>query len=281
MGTGGAAGTGGAMGTGGAAGTGGAMGTGGAAPGCGNSTVDAGEECDGAAPEGKTCTDYGYVAAGTLACGPDCKVSLAGCKAACNNGVTEPGEECDTTAGPKQFCTGACTIQDINVVINEIRYNDGTNPDTETFIELFGTPNLSLNGFKIVGIDGANGNTTGEIDLKGKKLNADGYFVAYHSQITTVPALADESRMASDVTDFQDGPDAVRLVFSGMTVDAVGYGNPGANPFYGEGPLSTDYASNSANTLTESLCRMPNGTDTNNNRLDFQVCAPSPGTANP
>src|SRR5262245_6329045 len=64
---------------------------------CGNGVRDAGEDCDGTAPD-VTCEALGYVG-GTVSCTADCRLDLRGClirpPATCGNGRRDPGESCD------------------------------------------------------------------------------------------------------------------------------------------------------------------------------------------
>src|SRR5262249_44089152 len=59
---------------------------------CGNDTVDAGEQCDGAPPHDATCASLGF-ARGKLAC-TQCHVDASGC-IACGNGTINGKEQCD------------------------------------------------------------------------------------------------------------------------------------------------------------------------------------------
>jgi hypothetical protein len=59
---------------------------------CGDGTVDAGEECDGAPPRDTTCASLGF-ARGKLAC-TQCHVDASGC-IACGNGAINGKEQCD------------------------------------------------------------------------------------------------------------------------------------------------------------------------------------------
>ena len=80
---------------------------------------------------------------------------------------------------------GVAQAQQLN--FNEI-YASMTSTDTAEFIELKGTPGMSLNGYVVVGIDGQGG-AQGRIDrvwdLNGLSVPMDGYFVM--GNIATVP----------------------------------------------------------------------------------------------
>jgi hypothetical protein len=82
---------------------------------CGNEQVNQGEQCDGSALGGQTCTDFGF-ASGALRC-RQCHVDTGRCSQ-CGNGALNAGEQCDGTALRGKTCaalgfTGgalACTI---------------------------------------------------------------------------------------------------------------------------------------------------------------------------
>ncbi|WP_096328825.1 hypothetical protein [Nannocystis exedens] len=62
---------------------------------CGDGNVDANEACDGESLVGSTCMTEGY-GAGTLVCGPDCKLFTDGCYT-CGDGIVHMAEACDGT----------------------------------------------------------------------------------------------------------------------------------------------------------------------------------------
>ena len=60
-------------------------------PGCGNGTVDPGEDCDGIDLGGETCASQGFDS-GTLLCSSACTFDTSGCVlATCGDGVVGPG----------------------------------------------------------------------------------------------------------------------------------------------------------------------------------------------
>jgi hypothetical protein len=67
------------------------------APGCGNGTIDAGEQCDGTELGGVDCMAFGYTD-GSLGCNVSCFYDLSGCacgEITCGNGTIEAPEQCD------------------------------------------------------------------------------------------------------------------------------------------------------------------------------------------
>ena len=67
---------------------------------CGNSKLDAGEQCDGVLLNGATCeTVVGFGSKGTLSCDGYCRYNTTNCSPAvtCGNGKLDAGESCDGT----------------------------------------------------------------------------------------------------------------------------------------------------------------------------------------
>jgi hypothetical protein len=71
---------------------------------CGDSTVNLGEDCDGASLGGQTCASLGFQS-GTLACAPDCTFDTSECVAgSCGDGFVDLSEECDGTNLDGETC---------------------------------------------------------------------------------------------------------------------------------------------------------------------------------
>jgi hypothetical protein len=91
-------------------------------------------------------------------------------------------------------------------VINEV---DADQPaaDTQEFVEIYGTPGASLNGFLLVffngNADGVNSYLT--VDLTGNTIPASGYFVYGNIAVPNVNVVAADNSI-------QNGPDAVALI---------------------------------------------------------------------
>jgi cysteine-rich repeat protein len=181
------------------------------------------------------------------------------------------------------------------LVINEIDY-DNVGTDTAEFIELYngGSTALSLAGFHLAFVNGANSQTYTTVDLAPAGTIMPGQYlvVGATSVVSTVPAgvlIID----AGAVTDYiQNGsPDGMALVnvttqtlidalsYEGAITMATGTGLTGAVNLVEGTVLPTSVAD--SNTVPGSLCRIPNGTDTNNAATDWKFCSAStPGAAN-
>ena len=154
-------------------------------------------------------------------------------------------------------------------ILNEVCY-DGSGADAyETFTEILGPAGMSLSGWALRGINGADGSAYRTISLTGATIPTDGLLVVATSSATG--AVLGARDLTANV-DWQNGPDAVLLLDSnGAVVDALQYGNAGAYNA-GEGNYATDVAAGWS--LTRNLV----GMDTNDNAYDFTgTSTPTPG----
>ncbi|GAA5436829.1 ABC transporter [Deinococcus aquaticus] len=148
-------------------------------------------------------------------------------------------------------------------VINELFY-DSAGTDVGTFIELRGPAGLSLSGYTLAAFDTA-GTQYRTITLSGT-IPASGYFVV--AQDTTVASR----NLVNAGADLNNGAGSVRLLKGTGIVDGVAYGSPTSNK--GEGTSAATTGAGSA------LARVPDGSDTNANSVDFKVQLSTPGAAN-
>lgn len=155
-------------------------------------------------------------------------------------------------------------------LLSEVFYDAVGSDDGKVFVELAGTPGLSLAGFRLQGINGADGRVTVTLDLSGT-FGADGLFVVADAGIGGVTQVVDADLVLD--FDFQNGPDSVVLRDAmGTVIDALGYG-AGAAFFAGEGTPAPDVAAG------ESLQRL-DGVDRDDNALDFALNpTPTPGSS--
>ncbi len=177
------------------------------------------------------------------------------------------------TTGPTATPTGPTPTPPpvYPLIINEIHVNPD-NQDLGCFVELYytGTRRISLDGYKLVGVNGYDGSDYNSISLTGE-IEPGGYFVI--AQDGSV-ANAD---MVDEMVNYQNGPDNIQLRTGTEVVDAVGYGTFGADDhFAGEGNPA-DYPNPTGN---KSLSRLPDATDTNDNAADFHPGELTPGEAN-
>lgn len=174
-----------------------------------------------------------------------------------------------------QSCSQGVCVQALppaDIVINELLY-DSEGSDTNVFVEIKGPAGTSLEGFFIVGVNGATGADYQAVALTGS-VAASGFFVVAHTQADST--IAEQAGQFSDEVNFENGPDSVQLRFGETVVDAVGYGTfPEGTFFGGEGEPAVDVVAG------HSLGRDSQGTDTNDNATDFSEFAmSSPGSAN-
>jgi hypothetical protein len=157
------------------------------------------------------------------------------------------------------------------VQISEVLY-DATGADNgKVFVELWGAPGTSLDGYTLEGVNGADGAVGPVLALSGV-IPADGFFV-----------VGDTDGTASQVEnvdltlnfDFQNGPDSVVLRDAlGAVLDSLGYGVFGPSDiFAGEGNAAPGAAAG------QSLARFFADRDTDDNLADFGLLdVPTPGS---
>lgn len=153
-------------------------------------------------------------------------------------------------------------------VLNEILY-DGPGSDPEhVFTEIAGIPGFDLAGWRLDGVNGANGLVYRSISLDGLRIPDDGLLLLATASATG-EVLAARDFVAA--VDWQNGPDAVRLLDAlGTVVDALQYGDAGSfNAGEGTPALLA--------TPGTSLSRNRFASDSDDNAIDFMVSTPTPG----
>lgn len=151
------------------------------------------------------------------------------------------------------------------IVINELFYDSEGGDRPNVFIELHGPAGAPLEGMRLVGLNGANNERYQSIALAGS-IGGDGLFVVATPEASgELAPLVDQFAAGAD---FQNGPDAVLLLFGEQQVDGVAYGDDA--PDIGEGPRALDARAG------ESLSRDAAHTDTDDNAADFSAGAPTP-----
>jgi hypothetical protein len=155
-------------------------------------------------------------------------------------------------------------------LISEVFYDAAGSDDGKSFVELYGAPGSDLTGYRLEGVNGANGAVTPTVELLGA-IPSDGFFVVADVDGGGLSAVPAPDLLAN--FDFQNGPDSIVLRGPGGVVDAVGYGDFGAGEtFAGEGAPAPDVPADA------SLARRFADVDSDDNAADFVVqTTPSPG----
>lgn len=190
--------------------------------------------------------------------------------------------------------TAAITIGTSHLVINEVDY-DNIGTDTAEFVEIYNPSgsDADLSGLALILVNGSNNTSYATVDLSSASvLPAHGYLVVAGPNVTPATgALKLDPGWTQD--EVQNGaPDGMALVdTAGLTViDALSYEGAMtmANLPNFSGPVSLVEGTALAATVADStsadgsLCRKPDGVDTDNANADWQFCATkSPGAANP
>lgn len=99
-----------------------------------------------------------------------------------------------------------------DVVLNELNMDNPGGPDQAEFIELYGNPGTSLDGFVLVLFEGSNDLSYGAFDLDGYSLNTNGFFVIGNAAVTNVDLIIADGTISNgadgvaiyqaDATDF-------------------------------------------------------------------------------
>jgi len=158
-------------------------------------------------------------------------------------------------------------------VISEVLYDATGADDGALFVELYGVPGTSLEGWIVEGVNGSDGGVTHSLSLSGV-IPEDGVLVIA-DQAAGGGSLVVGADLLLDF-DFQNGPDSVVLRDAlGSVVDALGYGSfAEGEVFAGEGTPAADPAAG------WSVARVFADVDTHDNVADFAALeAPTPGEA--
>lgn len=166
------------------------------------------------------------------------------------------------------------------VVINEVEYNQpGTDNAEYLEIKNVGEVSFPLQDLRVILINGNNGGAVqyqAIEDASWPDLAPGGYFVICANQGLTLNC----DHPATPTTNLiQNGPaDAIALVstLDETVYDQVSYG--GDVPGFTEGTGTSAEDTNDQDGL--SLSRWPDGSDTNDNDVDFVIGCPTPGGTN-
>ncbi|MBK6899867.1 MAG: lamin tail domain-containing protein [bacterium] len=173
-----------------------------------------------------------------------------------------------------------------DVLINEI---DADTPSTDVleFIELYGTPNQSLDGLVVVLYNGSNDLSYAAYDLDGYSLDAGGFFLLGNAGVVPTPSIIFNSNV------LQNGQDAVALysanaadfpnntpVTAANLVDAIVYDTADADDAVLLATLTPGQPqideNGNANGANESCQRSPDGAGGPLVTTAYVVQAPTP-----
>ncbi|MDY7076097.1 MAG: lamin tail domain-containing protein [Chloroflexota bacterium] len=207
----------------------------------------------------------------------------------------------DTIVGPLDYSDGDFKIQprddgDIvlptppaEVVINEVDA-DMSETDTQEFVELFGTPNGSLDGFILVFYNGNGDVSYRTIDLAGHSLDGAGFFVVGNEGVPNVSITFPNNTLqngadavalyADDAANFPNGT----LVTDASLVDAVVYDtndadDPGLLDVLTPGQPQINEGGGSGGSANDAIARVPDGGDARVT-TSYVAQAPTPGESN-
>jgi cysteine-rich repeat protein len=176
------------------------------------------------------------------------------------------------------------------LVINEVDYDDvGT--EANEFIELLNTSAspIDLTNLALVLVNGSDSKPYTTIDLTPLGTLAPGQYAVVASPNVVVPGGALKLLFGKTTLNIQNGdPDGIALIdkSAGVVVDALSYGGSiTAAIIPGVGTVSlvegNPTAAKDSNSMAGSLCRLPNGADTNDAATDWKFTkTPTPGAAN-
>lgn len=165
-------------------------------------------------------------------------------------------------------------VPEARLVINEVDY-DQPSVDMAEFVELKNTGDTSANlgEYTLELINGASGGASiyQTIALPNVDLAASDYYVICSNSATVANCDLDI------ISVIQNGPaDAVALFKNGTIVDTVSY-NGSIIPPYVEG---SGVGLIDSSSVAGSISRFPDGTDTNQNNIDFIFGPITPGSSN-
>lgn len=184
------------------------------------------------------------------------------------------------------------TISAQSIVINEINADSPTSTETYEFVELYGPPNASLNGYTLAFCQGVDQTYYYKINLNNQALDANGFFVVGSSGVTGVDVILPTSTIENgyDAIALYNGPSNLynvgNAVVSTNLVDVSIYETNDAtiNALHTAlGISTTSYnafnESNGTNSGDLSQSRIPDGGATLSN-LTYQNRPLSPGYFN-
>ncbi|EYF05541.1 DUF4215 domain-containing protein [Chondromyces apiculatus] len=210
------------------------------------------------------------------------------------DGGVEPSVTVTASLDAMTFSSAITVVASVGgLVINEVDY-DQVGADGAEFVEIYNGTSapIDLTPYSLVLVNGSNNSVYTTVSLAPAGTLQPGQYLVVGSTAVTVPATALKINFTGAQTDkIQNGaPDGVALVntVAGTLVDALSYeGSITAVNIPNVGSVSLvegtvlPPAVADSNTAAGSLCRMPDGTDTDNAASDWTFSATiTPGAAN-
>lgn len=165
------------------------------------------------------------------------------------------------------------------LMIHELLYDAaGSDTDGNEFVELYGEAGTEISGYKVVFVNGADGQATETVELpEGAIIPGDGIFLIADARTGQEGVSNIAGAALIDNFDPQNGPDCAQLIDDqGGLVDALGYGTP-LPALAADGNSCFEGTAAAKAGSGQSLSRTA-GADTDDNAADFIAQAtPTPG----
>jgi len=170
------------------------------------------------------------------------------------------------------LCALAVHTASASMVISELFYDAAGSDDGKVFVELYGDPGMSLDGWVVEATNGSNGAIVFSLTLMGT-LPDDGFLVVADANAEGVSEVPNAD-VTFDNVDHQNGPENLLLKWDGTIIDALGFGDFGVDDiFQGEGYPAPDAPAGA------SVARFFANRDCDDNAIDFGILdPPTPGT---
>lgn len=179
------------------------------------------------------------------------------------------------------------------LVLNEVDY-DNVGNDTAEYLELFnaGSSPVALAGLSVVLVQGANGSIYDTIDLSSAGTLGAGEYLVISGANVSVPGGVKHIDFVASLDQIQNGaPDGIAVVdtVTKTVLDALSYEGscpPAMIPDFPTPPSLIEgtvlpAATADSSAADRTLCRNPNGSDTDDAATDWVICTtPTPGAAN-
>ena len=177
-----------------------------------------------------------------------------------------------------------------HVVLNEVDY-DQLNTDSAEYLEIMNPSAATANlaGLRVVLVNGANNQQYDSIDLSPAGSLAAGDYLVIAGPNVSVPPSAKKLDPVWSTDQIQNGaPDGVAIVdpVTQTVIDALSYEGAITAATLADftAPVSlvegTPTTAADTNTDGSSLCRLPDGHDTNDAATDWTLCSSTPGAVN-